>query len=53
MHILFEIYSFLFEIKSIDGKSSCRAREGSLIRNYLAEQEGFLNKILYCKAREV
>jgi hypothetical protein len=29
------------------------SKKGSLIRNYLAEQEVFLNKILSCKAREV
>jgi hypothetical protein len=28
-------------------------KKGSLMRNYLAEQEGFINKKLSCRAREV
>jgi hypothetical protein len=28
-------------------------KEGSLIENYLAKQEGFINKKLSCRAREV
>jgi hypothetical protein len=53
MHISFEIYSVLFEIKYLGGKLSYRVRnvpwweiilqtkKGSLIRNYLTEQEKY------------
>jgi hypothetical protein len=60
MHILFEIYSDLFEIKFLDEKLSYKAKKvlwwkiilqsnkGSLIRNYLAKQEKY--KFHYLKS---
>jgi hypothetical protein len=48
-----EIYSDLFEIKSLKWGIILQRKTCSFVRNYLAEQERFLNKKLSCRAREV
>jgi hypothetical protein len=46
-------YSVLFEIKSLKYGIILQSKKCSLMGNYLTEQEGFLNKKLSYKAREV
>jgi hypothetical protein len=48
-----EIYSGLFEIKSLKWGIILQSKKCSFVRNYLAEQERLLNKKLSCRVREV
>jgi hypothetical protein len=48
-----EIYSNLFEIKFFKWGIILQSKKGSFVRNYLAEQEMFLNKKLSCRVREI